>query len=361
LKVAIIHYWLVGMRGGENVISALLDLYPDADIFTHVYDKHAVSNKIAGQKISTTFIQNLPLAKHLYQSYLPLMPLALEQIDLRGYDLVISSESGPAKGILTYPGCLHICYCHTPMRYLWDMYLDYKKFSGPLKRLAMIPLIHYLRLWDTASAQRVDRFVANSKHVAKRIEKIYRRDAAIIHPPVNIEDFSVSAEPDDFYLMVGQLVGYKRADLAIRAFNRIKKRLIVIGQGEQFKMLKKIAGPGIELMGWQPFSVVREHYSKCRALIFPGEEDFGIVPVEAMASGRPVIAYGRGGALETIVEGETGIFFNNQSEEDLISAIDKFESNQNQFKPIVCRSRAKEFNIERFQKEFLQFVEQHLP
>jgi glycosyltransferase involved in cell wall biosynthesis len=241
------------------------------------------------------------------------------------------------------------------------MYHDYKKLSGPLKRLAMIPLIHYLRLWDTASAQRVDHFVANSKHVAKRIEKIYRRDAAIIHPPVNIEDFSVSAEPDDFYLMVGQLVGYKRADLAIRAFNRIKKRLIVIGQGEQFKMLKKIAGPGIELMGWQPFSVVREHYSKCRALIFPGEEDFGIVPVEAMASGRPVIAYGRGGALETIVEGETGIFFNNQSEEDLISAIDKFESNQNQFKPIVCRSRAKEFNIERFQKEFLQFVEQHLP
>ena len=321
MKVAIVHYWLVAMRGGEKVLAGLLNLFPNADLFTHVYDKQAVSDQISRRPVSTTFIQHLPFSKRIYQNYLPLMPIALEQLDLRSYDLVISSESGPAKGVLTYPGCLHICYCHTPMRYLWDMYHDYKKFSGPLKRLAMIPLIHYLRLWDTASAQRVDRFVANSKHVAKRIEKIYRRDASIIHPPLNVQDFFVSEEPDDFYLMVGQLVGYKRADLAIRAFNRMKKRLIVIGQGEQFKMLKKIAGPGIELMGLQPFSVVREHYSKCRALIFPGEEDFGIVPVEAMASGRPVIAYGRGGALETVVEGETGIFFNNQSEEDLIAPL----------------------------------------
>ena len=359
MKVAIVHYWFVSMRGGEAFISALLDLFPDADIYTHVYDRHAVSDKIAGRKIATTFIQNLPFAKHLYQSYLPLMPLALEQIDLRSYDLVISSESGPAKGVLTSPECLHICYCHTPMRYLWDMYHDYKKISGPLKRIAMIPLFHYLRLWDTASAQRVDRFLANSKHVAKRIKKIYRRDAVVIHPPVTVEDFFVSEKPDDFYLMVGQLVGYKRADLAIRAFNRMKKPLIVIGEGEQLAVLKKIAGPTVALMGRQPFSIIQKHYAKCRALIFPGEEDFGIVPLEAMASGRPVIAYGRGGALETVVEGETGIFFHEQSEEGLMGAIDAFESDQNRFKPIVCRNRAIRFNTKRFQKEFLQFVEQN--
>lgn len=360
MKVAIVHYWLVSMRGGEAFINTLLDLFPDADIYTHVYDKHAVSDKIAGRKISTTFIQNLPLSKHLYQSYLPFMPLALEQIDLRSYDLVISSESGPAKGVLTPLDCLHVCYCHTPMRYLWDMYHDYKNISGPLKRIAMIPLFHYLRLWDTASAQRVDRFVANSKHVANRIKKIYRRNATVIHPPVDVQDFFVSEELDDFYLMVGQLVGYKRVDLAIRAFNRMQKPLIVIGEGEQYGMLNQIAGPNIKLMGRQPFSVVQEHYAKCQALIFPGEEDFGIVPVEAMASGRPVIAYGRGGALETVVEGETGIFFFKQSEEALIDAVNEFESNKNRFKPIVCRNRAKIFNIKRFQKEFLQFVELNL-
>lgn len=356
MKVAIVHYWMVAMRGGEKVIEALLDIFPEADIFTHVYDPRAVSEKIARQQVATTFIQHLPFSRHLYQNYLPLMPLALEQLDLRGYDLVISSESGPAKGVLTSPGCPHICYCHTPMRYLWDMYHEYKKGTGPIKRLLMVPLIHYLRMWDVAAAQRVDYFVANSTNVARRIQKIYRRDANVVYPPVAIDDFYISDEQDDFYLMVGQLVGYKRADLAVRVFNKIGRRLIVIGEGEQFSLLKKIAGPNISLMGRQPFSVIQEHYAKCRALIFPGEEDFGIVPVEAMASGRPVIAYGKGGALETVEKGKTGMFFRNQTEESLISAIQIFEKNESLFNPETCREHAKKFSSENFNKRFKKLI-----
>ena len=360
MKVAIIHYWLVAMRGGEKVVSALLDLFPEADIFTHVYDQQAFSNNISQHNVKTTFIQKLPFAARLYKSYFPLMPLALEQLDLRGYDLVISSESGPAKGVLTSPDCLHICYCHTPMRYLWDMYHDYKKGAGPLKRLAMVPLIHYLRIWDVTSAHRVDVFVANSNHVAKRIEKIYRREAAVVYPPVAVEDFYMADKQEDFYLMVGQLVRYKRADLAVRAFNRIGRRLVVIGEGEQLGMLKKMAGPNISLMGRQPFSVIQEHYAKCRALIFPGEEDFGIVPVEAMASGRPVIAYGRGGVLETALPGETGLFFKKQTEESLNAAIEEFEKTEGLFAPEACRKQAEKFGGKRFKNAFMEIVKSSL-
>jgi glycosyltransferase involved in cell wall biosynthesis len=281
----------------------------------------------------------------------------LEQLDLGDYDLVISSESGPAKGVLTQPDCLHICYCHTPMRYLWDMYHDYKKNAGFIKRLAMGPLTHYLRLWDAASAQRVDQFVANSHHVAKRIWKLYRCEAEVIHPPVAVDDFYTSQDREDFYLMVGQLVGYKRFDLAVRAFNRLGKRLIIIGQGEQYKELKKLAGPNITLLGRQPFSVIQEHYATCRALIFPGEEDFGIVPVEAMASGRPVIAYGKGGALETVVDGKTGHFFYEQNEDALVDAVHSFEDMEDHFNPQVCVEHARKFSKERFQTEFMELVE----
>ena len=287
------------------------------------------------------------------------MPRALEQLDLRKYDLVISSESGPAKGVLTSPECLHICYCHTPMRYLWDMYHDYKRSSGPLKRFFMIIASHYLRMWDVASAQRVDCFVANSHNVAKRIKKIYHRESTVIYPPVDVDHYELSEETGDYYLMVGQLVKYKRADLAVRAFSRTNKRLIVIGEGEQFEMLKKIAGPNVKLLGWQPFSVIQDHYANCRALIFPGEDDFGIVPVEAMASGRPVIAYGKGGALETVIENETGLFFLERSETALINAIEKFEKIQSGFIPLVCQNQARKFSTQRFKTEFLRFVEQN--
>ncbi|MDY0384159.1 glycosyltransferase, partial [Trichlorobacter sp.] len=298
-----------------------------------------------------------PKAAKKYQSYLPLMPIALEQLDLRGYDLVISSESGPAKGVIVSPGTPHICYCHTPMRYAWDMYHDYLENAGRITRLLMPPLIHYLRLWDLASAARVDHFVANSAFVAKRIEKHYRRNAVVINPPVSAVDFSISEQTEDFYLMVGQLVRYKRTDLAVEAFNLSGKRLIIIGDGEQYEDLKRMAAPNVTVMGRQPFSVIREHYSKCKALIFPGVEDFGIVPLEAMASGRPVIAYRKGGALETVVEGVTGLFFDQQTPEALNDAVAAFESMHEIFDAHAIRNHALSFDKEAFKRKFMDYVD----
>jgi glycosyltransferase involved in cell wall biosynthesis len=357
LKVAIIHYWLVGMRGGEKVLESLCEFFPQADIYTHVLDESAISKLISDHKISTTFIQKLPQAKSKYQKYLPLMPLALEQLDLRNYDLVISSESGPAKGVITSPDTLHICYCHTPMRYVWDMYQDYLENTGRITKLLMPPLIHYLRLWDFASAARVDEFIANSGHVARRIQKHYRRDATVIYPPVDTAAFTQCGTTDDFYLMVGQLVGYKRTDLVIEAFNRLGKPLVIIGDGEQFNQLHAQTKPNIKMMGRQPFSVIRDYYARCKALIFPGEEDFGIVPVEAMASGRPVIAYRKGGAVETVIEGVTGLFFEKQTPEDLIQVIEQFEMTHKQFNSEKIIHHAQSFSREIFKTKMQNFIE----
>ena len=323
MKVAIIHYWLVGMRGGEKVIEALCEMYPQADIFTHVYVPDAVSNRIRQHRIIPTFINSLPRAARMYKTYLPLMPLALEQLDLRGYDLVISSESGPSKGIIAPSDAVHVCYCHTPMRYIWNMYHDYRDSAGLLTRWMMPPLAHYLRMWDVSSAARVDSFVANSTTVAKRIRRFYGADSAVIHPPVDTASFAIApaSELGDYYLMAGELVSYKRPDLAIRAFNDMKLKLVVIGGGEMLDEVRRLAGPTVTVMGPQPFDVLRQHYARCRALIFPGEEDFGMVPVEAMASGRPVIAFGKGGATETVVDGVSGAFFAEQSVEAISSAV----------------------------------------
>jgi len=356
MKVALVHYWLVGMRGGEKVLEALCDLFPHADIFTHVYDPDAISDTITKHTIRTTFIQRLPFSKRLYKKYLPLMPLALEQLDLTGYDLVISSESGPAKGVITHPSAKHICYCHTPMRYLWDMYHRYRKEAGHVTSLLMPFFSHYLRLWDQTSASRVEHFIANSSHVAARIKKYYRREAQVIHPPVNTDDFYQVNETGEYYLFVGQLVGYKRAELAIQAFNVLKKPLVVIGEGEQYKKLQAMAGSNITLMGQQPFSVLQDYYARCKALIFPGEEDFGIIPVEAMASGRPVIAYKKGGALETVVDGKTGIFFDEQSVDALIDAVIRFEKIKHEFCPETIVSYAKKFDAKIFKKNILDFI-----
>ncbi|HUN98207.1 MAG TPA: glycosyltransferase [Bradyrhizobium sp.] len=323
MKVAIIHYWLVGMRGGEKVVEALCEMYPQADIFTHVYVPEMVSDRIREHRVIPTFINALPRASRMYKSYLPLMPLALEQLDLRGYDLVISSESGPAKGIITPPEAVHVCYCHTPMRYIWNMYHDYRQGAGWLKRQMMPSLTHYLRMWDVSSAMRVDSFVANSTTVAGRIRRYYGADSAVIHPPVDTDAFSpVSpAEVGDYFLMVGELVPYKRPDLAVRAFNEMKLDLIIIGGGEMLDEIRRLAGPTVKVLGSQPFDVLKHHYARCRALIFPGEEDFGMVPVEAMASGRPVVAYGRGGAVETVEAGLSGVLFAEQTVTDISVAV----------------------------------------
>lgn len=344
MKVAIIHYWLVGMRGGEKVLDALCDLYPDADVFTHVYRPDRISATIRGHRVRTTFIDRLPFSHRMYQKYLPLMPLALEQIDLSAYDLVISSESGPAKGVLTRPDTLHVCYCHTPMRYVWSGYHDYLSSAGPLIRPLMPYAIHRLRQWDLAAAARVDHFIANSTTVAQRIWRVYRREATVIHPPVDVARFATDAPPGDYYLFVSQLVPYKRADIAIEAFNRMGKPLVVVGEGEEYKRLKQLAGPTVRLAGHCSSAELARHYAECRALVFTANEDFGIVPVEAMASGRPVLALRRGGATETVKEGVTGLFFDEQTPDALIDAVRRFEEQESRFHAAIIQDHARRFD-----------------
>ena len=360
MRVAIIHYWLVGMRGGERVLEALCELFPNADIYTHVYDPAQISETINSHKVRTTFIQRLPMATRLYRRYLPLMPIALEQIDLRGYQLVLSNESGPVKGVIRDPGALHICYCLTVPRYLWDMYHNYLEESGPVTRMLMRLIIHYLRIWDYASAARVDHFIADSRFAADRIAAYYRRTAEVIYPPVDVESFRSTAAREDFYLMVGELVRYKRFDLAVQAFNAMGKPLVIIGKGPELKSLRRQAGPNVTLLGNQPASVLREHYARARALIFPGIEDFGLVPVEAMASGCPVIAYRGGGALETVVEGRTGIFFEEQSCDSLIEAIGRFERDEHRFSTQAMVEHARNFGREKFKRLMSQAIEREL-
>jgi glycosyltransferase involved in cell wall biosynthesis len=360
MKVALVHYWLVGMRGGEAVLEALCELYPSADIFTHVVRPERISDIIKRHPIKTSFIARLPFAKRYYQSYLPLMPLALEQLDLRDYDLVISSESGPAKGVLTSPDTLHICYCHSPMRYMWNMYLEYRQTAGTGVRYVMPLIMHKMRQWDFLSAARVDAFVANSENVARQIRKFYRRDAAVIHPPVDVEAFTPAANRDDFYLYVGQLTAYKRVDLAIDACNRLARPLVIIGDGEQRANLQKRAGPTIRFLGRTSLSELRDSYSRCRAVLFPGEEDFGIVPLEASASGAPVIAFAKGGALETVIDQETGVFFQEQSSPSLIEAMLAFEKIEHRFDPRRMVSHAARFSKEQFKRQMIAFIEHQI-
>lgn len=348
MKVAIIHYWLVGMRGGEKVIEALCEMYPQADIFTHVYVPEMVSDRIRQHRIFPTFINALPRAARMYKTYLPLMPLALEQLDLSGYDLIISSESGPSKGIVAPPHALHVCYCHTPMRYIWNMYHEYRKSAGWVTRVMIPPLTHYLRIWDVTSAARVDSFVANSATVARRIHRYYGANSIVIYPPVDTNAFSVAApsELEDYFLMAGELVSYKRPDLAVRAFNEMKLKLIVIGGGEMIDEIRRLAGPTVTVLGAQPLGVLKQHYARCRALIFPGEEDFGMVPVEVMASGRPVVAFGRGGATETVAKGTSGVFFEEQTVEAISSAVRSLASIE--IDPEKIAAHASQFGRDQF-------------
>ena len=333
LKVAVVHYWLINMRGGEKMLEALLELFPEADLYTHVYDHRGISASIKTHRVYTSSINRLPFARRLYRNYMPLMPNALKEFDLGRYDLVISSEAGPAKGVVVSPDAYHLCYCHSPMRYIWDLYHDYLRESGPLVRFFMKRLVPSLRAWDMGSANLVDRFITNSSYVAKRIGRYYRREAAVVFGPADIGRFLARARaPEDFYLFFGQLVGYKRADIAIEACIETGRRLVVAGAGARKRDLRRYEKSGlVSFTGRLEDDEVADYFSRARALLFPGIEDLGLIPIEANAAGCPVIAYRKGGALDTVKENETGIFFDEQSPASLIQALDAFEAREADF------------------------------
>jgi glycosyltransferase involved in cell wall biosynthesis len=356
MRVAIVHYWLLNMRGGEQVVEALCRIFPQADLFTLFYDPERVSPLIRSKRVTASYLNPF---KRYYRSLLPVMPMALENFDLRGYDLVISSESGPAKGIIVSASARHICYCHTPMRYLWDLYPDYlhEWSNGPVRKAALAIFSHYLRLWDYASAARVDQFIANSENVRRRIERAYRRDSIVIHPPVEVGSFGWRPS-EDYYLAVSELVPYKRVDLAIAACTQMGRRLKVVGQGPEYRKLKRAAGPTIEFCGRVTAEELIDLYSGGRAFIQPGEEDFGIASVEALASGKPIIGCGRGGALE-IAKGEpAGFFFEQPSIEDLKSAIERFEQAEPRIRPEICASLAKPYSAAAFETKIRSLVDE---
>jgi glycosyltransferase involved in cell wall biosynthesis len=354
MKVAIVHDWLTNIGGAERVILAFHELFPKAPIYTSVFNPDKLPDEFKKLDIRPSFIQKFPKAKTKYNIYLPFMPTAFEQFDLTSYDIVLSSSSSCAKGIITRPGTLHICYCHTPMRYAWDFYNEYKE-SAPKWQKRFIPfLMNYIRMWDRLSADRVDYFIANSNEVAKRIKKHYRRDSVVINPPVNVNFYTPVDENEDYFLIVSRLVGYKRIDIAVEAFNDLRLPLIIIGDGPEKEKLQKMAKNNIKFLGRLPDEKVKEYYAKCRAFIFPGEEDFGITPVEAQASGRPVIAYGKGGVLDSIIDGVTGIFFKKQNKEGLKEAIIKF--NEIKFDKNVIRKHAEQFDVNVFKQKIYDFV-----
>jgi len=330
MKVAIVHYWLVNMRGGEKMLESLLEMFPDADIYTHVYKPKAISALINSKRVFTSRINRLPFAKKLYQLYMPLMPNALMDFNLQSYDLVISSEAGPAKGVVPNPNAYHICYCHSPMRYLWDMYHEYFRGTNPFIRFFMKRLIPSLRLWDVTSANLVDRFITNSKYVAKRIHRVYNREAEVVYGPAQIERFfNIERKPSGYYLFFGQITGYKRADLAIEACIKTGRKLIIAGAGAKKKDIKKYTKSGlITFKGRISDDEICSLFACAKALLYPGIEDMGLVPIEANAAGCPVIAYREGGAVETIKENVTGLFFNEQTPQSLIDAMDHFEQNE---------------------------------
>lgn len=356
-RVAIVHYWFVAMRGGERVVERLLHLYPQAEIFTNVYDPGKMSANLAKAPIHAGFVNRMPFARRFYQYYLPLMPMALEGLDLSGFDLVISSESGPAKGVITRPDATHVCYCHSPMRYLWDHYHQYRAEASLPARMAMPYLYHRLREWDVSSSARVDRFIANSHFIQQRIQKVWRREADVVHPPVETQLFGISEEVGDSYLWVGQMVPYKRPDLAVEAFTANGLPLTMVGTGSMLRKLKAMAGPNITFVDRLDFASLRDAYARCRAFVMTAEEDFGITPVECMASGRPVIAYGRGGARDTVVPGVTGLFFDRQDATSLVAAVEEMERFLKDFDPHAAVRHAANFSPECFDRGFARVVD----
>ena len=357
-KIAIAHDWLTNMGGAEKVVINFKQIYEEAPIYTISYNDKNLDKELRNIDVRTSFIQKFPKGNKKHQMYLPFMPTAWEQFDFNDYDVVLSSSSSCAKGIITSPDTVHICYCHSPMRYAWEFYNEYmeRENLGKLKKILIKYIMNYIRIWDRASADRVDYYIANSKNVAKRIYKHYGIEADVIHPPVKGSYFNISDIDEDYFLIVSRLVPYKRVDLAVEVFNELGLPLVVIGGGSQLEYLKSIAKPNVKIMGRQPDEVIKEHYAKCRAFIFPGEEDFGITPLEAQASGRPVIAYGKGGALETVVEGKTGLFFKEQTKESLKDAILKF--NDMIWSKEEIRKHALTFDEEIFKEKIKNYIEQ---
>ena len=363
MKVAIVQEWLVTVGGSDKVVKAILDVFPDADIYTLVAKKEVCDELgIPWEKVHTSFIQKMPLGTKKHRAYLPLFPFAIEQFDLRGYDVVISSSHCVAKGVLTKADQLHICYCHSPIRYCWDMYNEYleeshldKGFKSWLVRL----MLHPIRQFDAIAGSRVDYYISNSDYVGQRIRKTYRRKATTIHPNIDISNFELCNDKQEYYLASSRLVAYKKIDTIIEAFNQMPdKKLVVIGGGPNLEAYRKLANANVTVMGYQPFDVLKDKMQRAKAFVFAADEDFGMIPIEAQSCGTPVIAYGHGGSLETVNGGKTGLFFDEQTPEAIVEAVNRFEAMGSQpFAPADCRQWAEGFSEERFKREVKEFVE----
>lgn len=358
MRIAIVTDWLDTFGGGERVLAHLHDMYPDAPVFTTVYRPEALPEEMRGMDVRTSFIERIPVVRQRHITFLPLMPLAFEQFDLSGFDVVVSLNSACSKGVITRPSTAHVCYCYTPCRYVWDLYHEYTRPQPHVARALFAPMAHWLRIWDRMAADRVDHFAAISHEVARRIRKHYRRDAEVIFPPVDVTRFTPVADPEDFYLVVSRLVSYKRIDLAVEAATRLGRPLVVVGAGPELRRLRAIAGPTVEFRGRLPDPEIAALYARCRAFLFPGLEDFGITPVEAQAAGRPVIAFGEGGVLDTVRHGATGMLFEEQGVDSLAQAILDFEARA--LDPTVCRRNAERFDASEFRRQMRATIEREL-
>ena len=369
IKVAIVHEWFIDYSGSERVVEKMIDCFPDADLFSLV-DFLPMNKRgfIKNKSVTTSFIQKLPFSRKKFRSYLPLFPLAVEQFNLTAYELIISSSHSVAKGVITGPNQLHICMCYSPIRYAWDLQHQYLNESGlqdSVRGWIIKWALHKIRIWDVRTANGVDSFIAISKFISSRIYKTYRRASTVIYPPVDTENFSFHKLKEDFYFTSSRMAPYKRLPMIVEAFSRMSdKKLIVIGDGPDFEKCKSLAGKNITLMGWQPFSILKDNMQKAKAFIFAAEEDFGISPLEAQACGTPVIAYAKGAALETIrgldAINPTGVFFRDQTIDGIIAAVTEFELNNSKISPESCRENALRFSPEVFEHNFYNFVENEI-
>lgn len=357
VKVALAHHWLVSMRGGEKFVAALAELFPQAPIYTLLVRPENLTSALAGRQYVTSCLQRLSAVPDLQRRALPVLALAARRLDASAYDVVICSDAATIKAVHTRPDALKICYCHSPMRYVWDLYEEYRAAAGPLGRLGLRLFGRRLRRADAAAAETVDAFVANSREVAERIGRSYGRSSVVIPPPVEMDAEGSIPPPEDFYLVLGELVQYKRCDLAVDACNQLGRQLVVIGDGPLRQEIERRAGKTVRVLGWQSDEVVRDHLRRCRALLFCGREDFGLVPVEALAAGRPVIAYAAGGALETVVDGCSGIFFDRQEAGAVAAAVERFEASPLRWGPRQLREHAAQFGPEQFRRRFLSFYQ----